>query len=547
MKWHRRARMRVLFSLALAVMLGFPVSAPSAWALAVATNDTLHAPATGHNRDAEQLIAGEFEEGQTFIAVTVPDVAITRTQRKNIDNAARGPIGAAFGTNTAFRMGGAAPALAEQMRHLDPAAQTNMQQRVMTQYAALVDAANARGHAEEFKSRRMVFVTGDDDPTLLSEGELHLVGLSGNYHTAEAPHGSHYGKLALFEAAIPALGEAEARLFLEVWVDHETQVLNAGRYVRPSAEDNRILNDGFTKIQAYLQQQAATRAEAERQQRIKAAETKAQRMTQQVQAVPYVFHLGRYYRDGRIPDAVVQAVQQALDGAKANREITDVRIRRYNGVLFVYLTYNGPARNPEQDHLVSSIVAHAIETHTDGVVLSDAYHKEFAGVKPSERIAALPLVTGALGFSERAAEPIYVAVALGGDISAFNLPIAQIFMREAVENQQKIEGLDDASLMKLVETNQAELRDEALREGPGYVFVIERASDVLAGKRDRIAYYISTQQAPYINVLIHDQTDWVVTKVLPRPGTKLYDPSKPPLEQDPIARFDITADTSKQI
>lgn len=517
MKTWRWFQSRVV-NVSVAALLALPMGAPPV--AAFATTDQLRPDAGKESGDTKERLGSDLfqdDTGKTFIAVTVPDMPIQPEVRVRIDRRVRGVIGSAFGKGRAFEFGAGFSTVQTDNKALSD--------RLRAAYESLLKAGKLRAHERQqapwdlwdprgtslrtFRSHRTVILATDDDPSLLSEGDLHLIGSSGSFDNTD----SHYIKLALIEGARQALSDTEADDFLWAWVAHELAVLDAGGYVEPPESYRQILNEGFAKIREYQRQQAAAKAEAERQARIKAAEERAKKLAEKVQLVPYLFRLGHLYADGRVPDAVVSDIQQKLAEAKSAGWITDARVRRYGGIVSLQVTYNGPSRNPAQDHRMLSIVAQATGTASD----------------------ALPYVTGDLGFNEREAEPIYMATALGGHVSAFNLPIAQIFLREAPENQQKIEGLDDKSLENLLKTNQQTLRDEALREGPGYVFVIEKASDILAGTRDRTAYFLSTQQAPYINTLVHDQTEWVITKVLPRPGTKLYDPSKPPLEQDPIA------------
>lgn len=189
------------------------------------------------------------------------------------------------------------------------------------------------------------------------------------------------------------------------------------------------------------------------------------------------------------------------------------------------------------------------------VLYSEAYAQELAGKPYLERAKALRIRTGELAFNERGAEPIYVSAVLGGGIAAYNWVVMRL-LDEAVQNQLKIEGIREAELKALrreyerykqarergdevlakdLEFNAANLARQAEQEGPGYVVVVERVADILAGKRDRTAErFVFPTHAPYIHTLVDDQTEWVITKVLPRPGSRLYDVTKAPEDQDPM-------------
>ena len=483
------------------------------------------------------------DTGKTFIAVTVPSVPVDTIVRTLIDKRVRGVIGSAFGDPEAgqpklvLEFGDGTPPLEQQTPD------NVLRARAKAAYEFLVKAAQSRADVpvNDLSGVRVVILATDDDPALLhtdpkgraaseDNATLHLIGSAGLFDWQgvgmawPASPGSHYVKLALIEGARAAFPqEDDALRFLGTWARvHHNELQVSGYAATP--EEEQILNDGFATIREFRRQREIARAEE-----------RAKKLAEQVQLVTYSMNLGRFYPDGRVPDDVVGIVQQELEKETARGQLTDAVVRRQQGRLFLEVTYNGPSRNPVQDYRIQTILRNAVSRDVSDERMTDAYHREFAGRSPAEQMAALHMTTGELPFNEREAEPIYVAQALGGHVSAFNLPIVQLFAREAVENQQKIEGLDDKSLARLLETNQAQLREEALREGPGYVFVIEQVKDVLAGTRNRTAYYIPTQQAPYIHVLVDDQTEWVITKVLPRAGTKLYDPNKAPLEQHPIA------------
>lgn len=197
--------------------------------------------------------------------------------------------------------------------------------------------------------------------------------------------------------------------------------------------------------------------------------------------------------------------------------------------------------------------------------------------------------TGSFAFNHGGAEPIHVSVALGGGPAAFNWPIMTL-LDETLGNQLKIEGIrvnelnalraadqkkDEATLRSILELEQelkeiqqlkaeqaqvqsdldrlqalqgkgeelaqalAAMRDDLAKqtetEGPGYVVVIERISDILEGKRERTSYrFVYPRSAPYIHTLVDDQTEWVITSVLPRPGSRRYNVNKSPDNQDPM-------------
>lgn len=204
--------------------------------------------------------------------------------------------------------------------------------------------------------------------------------------------------------------------------------------------------------------------------------------------------------------------------------------------------------------------------------------------------------TGNFAFNHGGSEPVGVSVALGGSPAAFNWPVMRL-LDEAVQNQLKIEGIrkneldslraadhaKDRNMLQRIAELEKELREiqtmrpqtellkadldqaqadaqrltalkdkaeeleaaleklgqelakETETEGPGYVVVIESVADILAGKRDRRSYrFAYPRSAPYIHTLVDDQTEWAITKVLPRPGSRRYNINKSPADQDPM-------------
>ncbi len=334
----------------------------------------------------------------------------------------------------------------------------------------------------------------------------------------------------------------------------------------------------FEKSQAAQQAQAASN-EAHRAEQIAARKTaarkNAEKLAKRVQLVPYLISLGRFFEGGRVPEYVVKNIETRLAQAAQAGTIKDALVRRFGSHVLLEVHSNGPQRNPEVDRLVVDLVSDVVvdltpsgerprltkafeELWTREAEFIDGFRTPGTKLTPrpyAERAKALRIRTGEFAFNERGAEPIYVSAALGGGPAAFNWVIMRL-LNEAIENQLKIEGIredelkvlraeyekyrtakeqGDEALAQDLEFNAANLAYEAEQEGPGYIVVVERIADILAGKTDRTAYrFVFPRSAPYIHTLVDDQTEWVITKVLPRPGSRLYDVTKAPEDQDPM-------------
>jgi len=277
------------------------------------------------------------ETGRTFIAVTAPGMTIDGPTRKLVDSKANILFPKFFEQDQTVQFGPSTPSLKEQAA---TRADSKLGSDAQKAYQALVEDADKIGGsvAEQFKSRRLVLFTNDNDPALWSDGEMHLVGLSGNYQwRGKGSPGSHYAKLSLFQYAPRALGSDGALAFRQAWIRHETHVLNVVGYFPPTDEaalaqwkaDERTLNEGFIKINAeFLVDEAAKDAKRFRVTALSA-------------------NLGKYLGDPEIlPDAVVDAAHLVLDDAVAKGQITDSMVIPNGGKLVVVVSHNRGHENP---------------------------------------------------------------------------------------------------------------------------------------------------------------------------------------------------------
>ena len=368
---------------------------------------------------------------------------------------------------------------------------------------------------------------------------------------------SAYLSLALVEGMLDQ-GE-EGFNALKLKLQHEVNDLIYGRHRAESQEVEDTVNTVIGSVIGQFEQQQAARWADQLKQRKEAARRAAGQLATRVQLTPYLMDLGRFFAGGKAPEYVIQAIQAGLAQAAQGNRITDSQVTRYGRYVLLEAHSNGPQRNPEVDRLVVDLITETLKTQAPSgvnpVALTDAYAKELADQPYRERAEALRIRTGTFAFNERGAEPIYVSMALGGGPAAYNWVIMRL-LDEAVQNQLKIEGTRDAELRALqreyeryrqardrgdealaedLDFNAANLARQAELEGPGYVVVVESVEDILAGKRDRRGLrFVFPTLAPYIHTLVDNQTKWVITKVLPRPGSRLYDTSKAPEDQDPM-------------
>ncbi|MFC2149218.1 hypothetical protein ACFLQ8_00785 [Candidatus Auribacterota bacterium] len=232
-------------------------------------------------RDAKTLEEHEKGEGKTFIAVTVPGKEITPEERNEFDIQVRQVIGDAFADNKAFALG-------PYLMHILPrkGRVRDKYESVKNMYNILSLAAEKAGVSNKWKTRRVVFIQDDNDPALLSDGDLHLIGSSGNFKWRKQGEsmGSHYIKTGLIRLAYEAMPEDDAFEFLKAWVAHETAVLNAGKYVAPSQEEEKILNEGYETIRMQMAKPLDVRVSEASAAAVKAAEELGE-VTEDVSAV----------------------------------------------------------------------------------------------------------------------------------------------------------------------------------------------------------------------------------------------------------------------
>ena len=214
--------------------------------------------ATFQTDDVVERVPSAGSEPKTYIAVPLPPPGqaarqITDKERSAMDARLNsrifmgftGVISQAFEKNQALAFGPKIKPVNEQTADMARA------WRAQTAYDFLLDALVAydRAHLSELhfalSARRVVLLVTDDDPALVTEGELSFIASSGSYFAGP----SYYFKLALIEKARKVLGDDTAKTFLATLLKHEDEGLRARRYVEPTPQEVELLNSGFAAIQ----------------------------------------------------------------------------------------------------------------------------------------------------------------------------------------------------------------------------------------------------------------------------------------------------------
>ncbi len=203
---------------------------------------------------------GGTESGKTFVASATIGRAISPAERLQLDQRAGTRVRWGFQEKRALAFGSDVAPLEQQTD-----VQT-LREAGQEAYAFLLRAAEEsqrevddRTLDDWVKSRRVVLISAPDDPrpALHSEGDVHVIGLSGGHPwkgEGVLAGASHYFRLEDIQDAQPALGEEGALEFVAALLDHETRVSNEREYVKPSERDEVILNEGYARILAYREQ-----------------------------------------------------------------------------------------------------------------------------------------------------------------------------------------------------------------------------------------------------------------------------------------------------
>lgn len=457
------------------------------------------------------------DTGKTFVAVTAPGVGITSHERIEIDKKVRAVIGGAFALGHALRTGENVPSLEQQTDD------KTLISRIAEANTRLKEAAKQAYKDPAYKDStvameglrwvdvagstidpvRVVFLTDDDNPALLIDGDLHLIGSSGYFPTDEAPNGSHYVKLALIELAIPALGEEEGMEFLKVWVTHEAEVLHKRRYVTPFGEQGRILNEGYAKIREYHYQQQLAAVEEAREAELK----KAILDVTNVRIGPHLATTG-------IPDEVKDAVEAVLASAKERVDIVAFRVLNTPNDLMVQVNHHQGPENPVIQQLIREASIAGLRAAESMRILNDSGQ---ALIKKDslDRAEGLIFSRGFFPMTERGADPMMVVKAINGGAGTFNRPLFRAFFSPDSHPAGR-------------------LGQETFRA------VVERVEDIRQGKKDRIRYVFGTGDMSALMALIGDHTEWMITEVYAETGR--FAESNP---DEPVAKVIVEPITSE--
>ncbi len=238
-----------------------------------------------------------------------------------------------------------------------------------------------------------------------------------------------------------------------------------------------------------------------------------------------------------IPEEVVTGARALLEEAKQEQQIRDFRLHPFGRDLLLQVTTLGQGLHNERTHgLIVEAFSAALGKARRVGAYAPVDGRDFFDLGPRERIVALRLRPVELPFTERTAEPLFIAKMIGGAMGAFNRMLFNLFFHPDKGSHQRLDGTR-------------------------FVAIVENVRDVRAGKRDRCVYAFGDRADeerlffvyPFLAAplevareyvgdwgellsLIADPTEWVISAVYAVRGRFVADKGKfLPGRHEPVA------------
>lgn len=142
-----------------------------------------------------------------------------------------------------------------------------------------------------------------------------------------------------------------------------------------------------------------------------------------------------------IPDEVTAGARAVLEAAKQSREIKDYHVHPFGADLLIQTTALGVGLRPLQVHkLIRQAFHGALSRALNTGFYRPADGSDFFGLADKERCTGLGLRLLDFPFTERGAEPIFVAKMMQGGAGAFNRMLFNLFFHPDKGSHQRLDG-----------------------------------------------------------------------------------------------------------
>jgi fructose 1,6-bisphosphate aldolase/phosphatase len=204
-------------------------------------------------------------------------------------------------------------------------------------------------------------------------------------------------------------------------------------------------------------------------------------------------NLGRWLGPA-LPESVVEAAREYLHNNEPARRLRGVWVTAFGDDLHLHLTtFNGDFRGTEDPEAFAAGLAKmaALSALARGFELGlgrPGPTENPLGMTGPPQDAALELRRLVYPFTERGAEPVFVAKALNGSWGFFNRALFNLYFNPDKGSGQRIEGND-------------------------YVAIVESVADLRAGKPDVRTYAFGPAEGNELLALVTDPDDWRLSEV----------------------------------
>jgi len=165
-----------------------------------------------------------------------------------------------------------------------------------------------------------------------------------------------------------------------------------------------------------------------------------------------------------LPEEAVAGARAVLEEAKQGQRIRDFLIHPFAGDLLIQVTTLGRGLHSLAVHrLIYDAFSAALSRARRVGAYAPIDGREFFDLEPKERVVGLRLRPVEFPFTERTAEPLFIAKIVGGGMGAFNRMLFNLFFHPDKGSHQRLDGTR-------------------------FIAIVENAGDVIAGKRERRVY-----------------------------------------------------------
>jgi fructose 1,6-bisphosphate aldolase/phosphatase len=241
-----------------------------------------------------------------------------------------------------------------------------------------------------------------------------------------------------------------------------------------------------------------------------------------------------------IPEEVTAGARAVLEAAKQSREIRDYRVHSFGSDLLVHTTALGIGPRAFEVHKLVYRAFHSALSRASNMGLYKSAGDDFFKSTAQGRSIGLNLRALDFPFTERGAEPIFVAKAMQGGVGAFNRMLFDLFFHPDKGSHQRLDGtrfvatVENASdLRKAVQDRRVfAFGDRPDEESLFFIYPFSR--EPLEIRVDQVGDWAE------MLTLIANPVEWVISAVYAVKGRFVsHDGKLLPTRHEPVAAVSV--------